>query len=257
MLSSIWIAGGTTEGRHLVEYLAGKPVAVYVSVATTYGASLLPQAANVTVLIHRMDVRDMTAFIAQYHIGLAIDATHPYASIVTATMKQACRAASVEYIRVVRPVSHDRDYLAVASMEEAVEFLGHTEGTIFLTTGSKDLAVYTALPEYAGRIVLRILSSRQSLDKALSLGYAPARIICMQGPFSKELNLAMFRQYHAAYVVMKDSGRVGGFQEKIEAAKEAGAQAIVITRQAEPGENCREVCQFLDKWIPASPDELS
>lgn len=249
MPASIWIAGGTTEGRELVTYLLGKNVHVYVSVATAYGASLLPKGDNITVISRRMDAEVMADFVAQHAIDLVIDATHPYAAVVTANIKKICTAAAIPYVRVVRPTSHRHDYIAVSSMDEAVEVLGHTEGPVFLTTGSKDLAVFTTLPAYAERISLRILSSKVSLCKALELGYEPSHIVCMQGPFGKELNLAMFRHFHAAYVVTKDSGAVGGFEAKIEAAAEAGAKAIVITRTIEKGEGCDNVCRLLDRYI--------
>ena len=77
--------------------------------------------------------------------------------------------------------------------------------------------------DYAERIVLRILPLESSLQIALKLGYKPAHIICMQGPFSKELNVAMLKKYGSKFMVTKDSGAVGGFDEKVEAAAAAGA----------------------------------
>ena len=52
----------------------------------------------------------------------------------------------------------------------------------------------------------------------------------MQGPFSQELNVAMLRQSGAKILVSKDTGRAGGFAEKAEAAKQAGATLLVIRR---------------------------
>lgn len=249
MSLAIWIAGGTTEGRKLAEYLAGRPLAVYVSVATAYGASLIPKAPNITVIVQRMDYGTMASFMTERHIDLVVDATHPYAEVVTENVKKACAVTSTEYIRVVRSVSSRHDYASVSSMKEAVEFLGHTEGAVFLTTGSKDLSVFTALPDYAERIALRILSSRASLETALSLGFKAARIVCMQGPFKRDLNAAMFRHFQAAYVVTKDSGKMGGFEAKLNGARDAGAQVVVVTRDLEKGTDCQSVCRVLDTWL--------
>ena len=99
-----------------------------------------------------------------------------------------------------------------------------------MTTGSKDLDSFAQIPDYAQRIYARILPVRPSLDRALDLGYLPAHVICMQGPFTTELNAAMFRQTGAHYVVTKNSGHTGGFQEKLEAARQTGATVIVIER---------------------------
>ena len=75
-----------------------------------------------------------------------------------------------------------------------------------------------------------MLPSMDSLSYALSLGFPASHIICMQGPFSQELNVAMLRQIGAKILVSKDTGRAGGFAEKAEAAKQAGATLLVIRR---------------------------
>ena len=64
----------------------------------------------------------------------------------------------------------------------------------------------------------------------MDLGYPPARLICMQGPFSADLNAAMFKETGARYVVTKNSGHTGGFQEKLKGAERTGATVIIIER---------------------------
>ena len=175
----------------------------------------------------------MEKFLREQAIAQVIDATHPYATVVTANIRQACAAVGVPYRRIQRRRGRYEDQcgcIAVHSVGEAVEVLSHTTGPIFLTTGSKDLDSFAQIPDYAQRIYARILPVRPSLDRALNLGYLPAHVICMQGPFTTELNAAMFRQTGAHYVVTKNSGHTGGFQEKLEAARQTGATVIVIER---------------------------
>lgn len=62
MIGPVWIAGGTTEGRKLAGYAARFQVKAFVSVATAYGASLLPKSPYVTVLEGRMDEGQMEGF---------------------------------------------------------------------------------------------------------------------------------------------------------------------------------------------------
>lgn len=233
MRSPVWIAGGTTEGRKLAHYADRCHIRAYVSVATEYGASLVPDSPFVTVVTGRMDEGEMESFLREQAIAQVVDATHPYATAVTANIRQACRAVGVPYRRIQRQsgsYAEQADCIAVHSVDEAVEVLSHTTGPVFLTTGSKDLDSFAQLPDYAQRLYARILPVRPSLDRALGLGYLPAHIICMQGPFTTELNAAMFRQTGARYVVTKNSGRTGGFQEKLEAARQTGAKVIVIER---------------------------
>lgn len=52
----------------------------------------------------------------------------------------------------------------------------------------------------------------------------------MQGPFSKELNKALYDHYKVTLMITKESGKVGAFDEKVEAALEMGIETIVIAR---------------------------
>lgn len=242
----IWLIGGTSEGRNLIKALRDFPVQLFVSVATEYGAELIDEQANVTVMAERMDLAAMCNFIEEHKPACVIDATHPYATIVTATVKKACSEKHCEYLRLLRPAGEAGDYTMVADFKEAVELLNHLEGNIFLTTGSKNLPDFTAVHNYAERIALRVLPMEDSLKTALSLGYKPANIVCMQGPFSEELNIAMLHKFHSQYMVTKDSGKVGGFDDKVEAAKSAGAKLIVIGRaEDEQGAGYDEIVKYL------------
>ena len=233
MIGPVWIAGGTTEGRKLAGYAARFHIKAYVSVATAYGASLLPESPYVTVLNGRMDEGEMERFLQEKRITLAIDATHPYATVVTDNIKTACQKTGVPYRRINRRAGTyrtDGRTIAVRTVDEAVEVLSHTEGSVFLTTGSKNLDAFAKIPDYENRVYARILPVRASLERALDLGYPPSRLICMQGPFSTQLNEAMFKETRARYVVTKNSGHTGGFQEKLKAAEGAGATVIIIER---------------------------
>ena len=75
----------------------------------------------------------------------------------------------------------------------------------------------------------------------------------MQGPFSEEFNLALLKEIKADYLVTKESGSYGGFMEKVQAAKRAGVQVIVIKRpETETGYSLEQVKDILLKpgFIP-------
>lgn len=246
MKTVIWLIGGTSEGRALIKALANFNVELFVSVATDYGAELIEKQDNLTILAERMDLGKMQAFLQEHKPDCVIDATHPYATIVTATVQKACALESTKYLRLLRPVGEAGDYIITKDFSEAVELLNNLEGNIFLTTGSKNLKDFTAVENYKERIALRVLPMESSLQSALELGYKPANIVCMQGPFSKELNVATLKKFNSKFMVTKDSGEVGGFLEKIAAAQEAGAKLVVIGRTTEEqGESYEEILKYL------------
>lgn len=243
----VWIVAGTTEGGALIRALADKPIRIAASVATEYGAALLGAQNNLRVLCARLDREEMAAFLQREKPALVIDATHPYATEVTNNVKSACAAEDCIYLRLLRPPVLDGEYLSFADYPDAVEYLAHTEGPVFLTTGSNNLEPFTALANFAERITVRVLPLTASLEKALRLGFSPKRIICMQGPFSPELNAAMFKTAGARYIITKDSGTLGGVSEKQAAAQAVGAQLLVIARQEETeGTNFNHILAAVD-----------
>lgn len=228
----IWIIAGTSDARLMIGKLLQQGVRVCASVATEYGQNLLAEEyPKLQIVCKRMQCEEMSAFIRTHRPSAVIDATHPYAQFVTQNISQACADTQTKFYRLYRPesycwghITHMRDTAA------AVEFLQHTDGKIFVTTGSKELQAFCQLTDYHGRVYARILPMLDGLDKALQLGFSPSQIICMQGPFSKELNIAMLRSSGAKYLVTKNSGTSGGFSEKLAAAEQLGVQVIVIGR---------------------------
>ena len=85
-MCNICVFAGTTEGRELVEFLAGQPVQATVCVATEYGETLLPEAENITILAGRIPVEDIIRMLQRMRFDLVIDATHPYATSITESL---------------------------------------------------------------------------------------------------------------------------------------------------------------------------
>lgn len=248
----IWLIAGTSEGRSLIKALADVEVDIIASVATEYGASIIEPQHNLKVIVGRMNLAAMEEFIEANKPDCVIDATHPYAVVVTKTVKSACDAASCRYLRLLRPESETDDCITVASYQDAVAFLNEVEGNIFLTTGSNALDLFTKVAGYQERITLRILPMMNSLEKAIALGYRPSNIICIQGPFSKELNTVMFKEALASYVITKESGSAGGFEAKKEAATAAGSKLVVIKREPECGNAFAKVLAEINKLCDKS-----
>ena len=225
------VFAGTTEGRELVEFLCGQDVSVTACVATEYGETLLTPRENLTISAQRLTGEQMEALFSRENYDMVIDATHPYASVVTENIARACEQTGVRYQRLLRSgCKAGEDAVFVPDIPAAVEYLNGTEGTILLTTGSKELAKYAGLTGFADRVYARVLPMEESLRLCQSAGLKPAHILAMQGPFSEEMNVAMLKSVGAKYLVTKDSGAAGGFDEKVTAARTAGATLVVIGR---------------------------
>lgn len=233
-MNKVLIFAGTTEGRDLAEYLAEHHIEVFVCAATEYGGRLIRSGTGIKVSDKRLDSSQMQQLIEEEKADMVIDATHPYAVEVSANIREACKEESTEYIRLLRESSKAPDNcIYVDSTEDAVSFIEKTKGNILLTTGSKELKKYVTVENYKERLYARVLSTKEVAAECADLGFEGKNLICMQGPFSEELNYALIRQVDAKYIVTKESGATGGYLEKINAAKRAGIQSIVIGRPIE------------------------
>lgn len=236
LMDRIALFAGTTEGRQIAEFLEDFPVRLYISTATEYGKAASGKYRNAEIFAGRMDQREMEAFLSSRKVNLAVDATHPYAAEVTENLKRACRNCQVDYIRCLREHTEDSEtgmQVRVDSVSSAVEYLQHTEGNILITTGSKELKEYTKLQNFRERCFARVLSTGQAVLESCALGLEGKHLFAMQGPFSREMNLALLHETNAKYIVTKDSGSAGGFPEKKAAAAEAKAVLVVIGRPKE------------------------
>lgn len=229
------IFAGTMEGRTLAETLVAIGEKVHICVATEYGEEVLPKNPSLIVHQGRMEQSEMQTLMAQIGCREVIDATHPYAVAVSENIRQACIGAEKEYLRLLREKEVDCEDPQVQyadTLEVAMELLNQTEGRILLTTGSKDLARYAAAIQDISRLYARILPDGAVLEQCKQMGFLGRQLICMQGPFTTELNVAMIRQLDIRYLVSKDTGASGGLPEKLAAAKECGIQTVIIRRPA-------------------------
>lgn len=230
----ICLFAGTTEGRQLTAFLQKTGLRAYVCVATEYGEMLIPQGETITVHTGRLDRAGMKALFARERFSLVVDATHPYATAVTENIAAAAAESGMEYVRLLRAGNNAvQDAVYVASIAEAAQYLKDTAGNILVTTGSKELLPYTAIPCYEERLYVRVLPMESSLAACKAAGIPPAHIIAMQGPFTEEMNRVLIRMMGVKYLVTKDSGASGGFPEKLTAAEKEGATPIVIGRPEE------------------------
>lgn len=261
-MCKILIFGGTTEGRLLAEYCSKQNIEAWISVASEYGEEILQAESDssVKILQGRMDRYQIEKFILDNGILLVVDATHPHATLVSAEIKEACTKTGIRLERCIRPEGTnwlDNNCIMADSIEDAVSFLSSVDGAIFATTGSKELEALCRIPDYQKRVYARVLPTSGVLKKCEDLGISGRHIIAMQGPFSTEMNILFLKQTGANWLLTKDSGSAGGFQEKIAAAHETGTRLVVIKRPVETGISLDECKKLILKETRTIPVENS
>ncbi len=250
-----WLVfAGTSEGRQLAGFMKEHQIYAEICVATEYGEQLLESETSEYVQVHtgRMDAAEMELRIRELKadaLKAVIDATHPHAVEVTANIRQACEAAGMRYIRLLREtldLSEFDHIVTFATCQEAADWLEMQQGNILLTTGLKELPEIAERISDRDRLYARVLPQAEAFATAERIGLPKKQLICMQGPFSKNLNVALLQETKSAFLLTKESGAAGGFADKVQAAKEAGATCVVILRPAqESGYSLQEVEQMI------------
>lgn len=239
------IFGGTTEGRQLAECCAGNGIDAVVSVATDYGASLLPD--GIDVRCGRLDAEQMAELIRAGYSAV-VDATHPYAVEATENIRRACILTGTEYLRLIRRSSVPCGK-TVQDIEGLVALLNETSGTVLSTLGSKSLEALTQVRDFSERLWVRVLPGGEILQHCRELGYDEGKVISEKGPFTVEQNVEHLRRSGAGILLTKESGANGGYPEKTEAARICGAELITLARPAESGYSFDEMIGIIEKEL--------
>ena len=223
-MARILILGGTTEARQLATRLAGREeLELTVSLAGRTAAPA-PQQAN-TRIGGFGGAGGLARYLGDHRFSAVIDATHPYAAIISANAVAAARDYGVPLLLLRRPpwtaVAGDR-WTEVADVGEAVRRLGNAARRVFLTLGRKHLLPFAAAPQHH-----YLIRSVDPVDPPLlvpSAGYITGR-----GPFTEADDRLLMTANRIDTLVSRNSGGDATYG-KIAAARALGIEVIMLRR---------------------------
>ncbi|MFC4305359.1 precorrin-6A reductase [Cohnella boryungensis] len=230
----ILVMAGTSDARELALRIQGAGHPLLTTVVTESAARSMEEA-GLPVRTGRLPKEALVELMRQHGVKLLVDATHPFAEEASRNAIAAAEEAATPYIR------YERDRLSFADTplityvddyEQAAELAAQRKGVVMLTTGSKTLSVFAKrlLNEPDTTLVARMLPRKDNMEKCEELGLEQKNIVAMQGPFSRELNEALYRHYKVTLMITKESGKVGAVDEKLESALALGIETIIIGR---------------------------
>lgn len=230
----ILILAGTSDARELAMLVQQEGYPLLTTVVTESAAKSMEEA-GLPVRVGRMDAEEICKLIKEQHFEAVIDASHPFAEEASRNALSGARLAEVPYIRYERASVEEKPHPLITMVDdyaEAAAVAAEHKGVVMLTTGSKTLQVFTEklinLPDI--RLIARMLPRKDNMEKCEQLGVEQKNIVAIQGPFSKELNAALYKQYGVTLMITKESGKVGSVDEKLEAALELGIPTVMIAR---------------------------
>jgi precorrin-6A/cobalt-precorrin-6A reductase len=224
----VLILGGTTEARLLGEQLARRAgLDVTLSLA---GRTAAPVAHAVPVRVGGFGgAEGLAAHVAAERIGVLIDATHPYATMISANAAAAARKTGVPFLVLRRPpwsaVAGDR-WTEVSDTAGAVRAIGQQSRNVFVALGRNEIAAFAAAPQH--RYLIR---SVDPVDPPLPLPYVT--YVTARGPFREADDRALMAEHAIGVVISKNSGGNAAYG-KIAAARTLGIEVIMVRRAPQP-----------------------
>lgn len=241
----ILILGGTTEARQLAAHLAARnDVAVTVSLAGRT-AHIVEHDAP-TRIGGFGGAEGLAAHLREERIDILVDATHPYATEISANAARAAAATGTPLLALRRPpwapVAGD-DWREVADEAEAVVALGAAPRRVFLALGRKELAPFATAPQH-----FYLVRSVDPVTPPLAVPHAA--YLLERGPFSEAGDRALMETHRIGILVCRNSGGDAGYA-KVAAARALRLPVLMIARPHLPevaavGTTVEEALAWLD-----------
>ena len=216
----ILVLGGTSDSIHICDKLNDMGLPYIVSVTTEYGRDIAKKATE-NVFLGKLTKEDMVSLIKEKNITQIIDATHPYATVVSSNAIECSKIINIDYVRferesLIKQIDYENKYV-VENIEQACQIANEIGNNIFIGTGSKNLDKYIELIKEKN-LIARVLPTSEVLESCERLGLNAD-------------NIATYKQYNIDLLITKESGVAGGFLEKINACKVLNIPVIIISRK--------------------------
>lgn len=235
-MTKLLVVAGTADGA---AFIAAQPEDTQIT-ATTFsqlGAACLPPRPGLKTVSGALDEAGFARLIAAEQPNFLVDLSHPFAVEVSANAKAAAQRQNVPYLRYERETAEEAGahVIRAADFPSAVAILRDMPGNILLTVGSKTIPQFMDLPDFHTRVYMRVLAESRILRDLEELNIDPAHIFAMKGVATAELNIALAHYCNASVIVSKDSGKAGGLDEKLTAARTLGIPLLKIERPKAAG----------------------
>jgi precorrin-3B C17-methyltransferase len=230
---AIWIFSGTSDGNALSNVLAASGRPIVISASSAYGEAVALNSCQAAyVLSGKLGIAARKNLLERSKAKVIVDATHPYATEMSRQLMALSSELGIPYVRFERPSLCESDEAHVCeNFDEAAKLAINIGTRIFLSTGSKDVQSFLTVEGASERTwFVRITPDNSSIERVVDAGIPRERICAMQGPFSRQFNETLWREWQIDCLVTKDSGTAGGYESKMEAAKALNIPVIVIRR---------------------------
>ncbi len=227
MKRKILLLAGTSEARQLAGVLAKIPA--FDVTASLAGATRTPLALGVETRVGGFGgAKGLADYLRQNRTDIVIDATHPFATNITAHAVQACRETGAAQVILQRPDWQPQagdNWHFVDQLDQAAALIPKG-AVVFLGTGRQTLPFFANLADH--RLICRQIDPPDG-----PFPYPNGRFQVGRPPFSVADEIGFFKAEAIDWLVVKNSGGVAS-RSKLDAARALGLPVILQRRPCLP-----------------------
>jgi precorrin-6A/cobalt-precorrin-6A reductase len=225
MPAKILILGGTAEARDIAAQLIAGGHDVTSSLAGVTSKPLLPQGK---LRIGGFGgAEGLRAYLQKESVDVLVDATHPYAAIISRNAFEAVQSSGTRLLRFERAAwtrNSADNWISVETLTEAAGVLP-AHAKVFMTTGRKELAPFLNREDISGVI--------RTVEPPSETMPPHWRIILDRPPHSVDNELTLFQSENFTHIVSKNAGGSATIA-KVHAARKLDLPVIMVQRPIKP-----------------------
>lgn len=242
--ATLLILGGTAEAASLAGAALDRVPGLRV-ITSLAGRTRSPAAvAGETRIGGFGGAAGLEDYLRAEDVDLVIDATHPFAAVISHNAARACEVAAVKRLQLLRPPWARRQgdhWIEVADVAAAASALGEVGKRAFLTVGRSELSHFAGIRDAWFLI--------RTIEKP-DVSSMPPESVAIQdrGPFHEPSERALMTRHRIDVVVAKNSGAAATYG-KIAAARAANIPVIMVRQPPpQPGERAATVADAM-AWL--------
>lgn len=240
------ILGGTTEATELAARLAAAHPEVKALVSLA-GRTAEPRPLALPMRVGGFGgAEGLAAFLRAACVKVLVDTTHPFAAVMPFNAANACKAAGIPRLKLIRPAwtpEPGDNWHEVSDMASAAAALGERPRRVFLTIGRQEIGAFAAVPQH--HYLARMIEAPEP-----GHGLPHLTVIRARGPFDLAAETALMREHAIDTVVAKNAGGAAS-AAKLAAARALALPVVMVARPARPeGPAVAETQAALD-WLVA------
>jgi precorrin-6A/cobalt-precorrin-6A reductase len=232
----ILVLGGTSDARHFANLLVEHGYDVTTSFAGVTEHPLLPSGK-----IRRGGfggVKGLRDFVQELRFDLVVDATHPFATVISRHAFEACE----NLVRLERPAwvaLTEDNWINVSDIAAAAVVLP-SSARVLLTIGRKEIDAFISRIDISG-------AARMIEPPPMPLPHT-WQLILQRPPFPLEREIELLRDGKFTHLVTKNAGGAETF-EKLAAARKLRIPVVMIARPVKPAVKNFSTVDAIAAWI--------